>query len=1289
MTAALEPESRSEAARDSDKPGQDAAGDSKWAQAVQSLSDDDREQFGIAQSSADQDPLRLLEDILAATEAKKAESLDKRWKVTVKGRKIIVRDVLEKMALWVNKFMAIGSMAVQYDPTSAALPWAAIKLIMQAAVNDVEIFAYSLTALEKITNMIGRSQVFEQLYLSRQSVPIQDSLFRQLSASVTKLYAAILQYLARVLRYYRTGTVIRFLKSAAKSKTDLESDFRRLEEAQVETLRLAQLAEAHKSEALAFSIAELSEKQSQIDQDNTSRLNKLRDILQGLDRPISRISAQLGKIQDELDQESRYKILRAISTISYATHHKVAFQGRLRGSGKWFLDKSVYVAWRESSCSSVLWLHGVPGSGKTKLASLVVDDLKPTEHIAYFYCMRNPSEPLRALGQSILASLVRQLASVDPSKPLLSPIVSQYQSALDGYEGFEDQSWTVDDCRSVLLDLLDEYPAVTIIIDALDEVDGEGRQELMDILSELLQDSNSLVKVFISSRDSADIALSLEGSPNVYIEAEDNTLDVETFITDRLAKAKLLHGKLPDTLHTEISDTLLSGAKGMFRWVELQIQSLRRLKVAADIKAQLGRLPETLEGAYWEVYQQILASGENAAKLAVFTFQWLLYAQYTIPIDSFSKFASLALSDDPDVVYSSNEIVDVCANFVVSRRRSFHFAHLSVREFLEHLPKRQVTTVITEVGHMAVARACLLHLGAVASAVNKCGFDPLSYRYKNLVKTMVTTGELPSSELDFEDELEEYSGPGTVETSSKKGNPDQDTPLPSDQAVESTTGELGMQAHRAGENDKAEDTAISNGGEEDDFDRPERSTVLATRYAVAFWIHHVKASGKSRTENLLGGLLRHFLVDSNKRIVAPGFTVWCHLAESQAERFDYSVRDITAEPPNPLWLVCLHDWPEFVETLYEANYPDMESRRIIHQSFDISPLESLMSPLLYAVTAGHSKLIQTLVRCRSKVPSTLQFANSQEENTTSRTEPLFRATTLKNAELALDLLGNGYSNMEDLASSFIRAASDGTLELLKLFLQHGADVQALGYQSLLGVCESGSSIGLSFLLEHGCRTEPGEPLLICAAYNGQAHVLRTLLEHGVGLENIRDPFALAVASGHDNLVPIFAKYNPRKEPVAVVKQIIHDAENAALNLIQAGWEIHGRYLERRRTALHYAAEKGHAKVVAALLEREVAVDIFDRGRNTPLHLAAMSGRDQCVDLLLAHGADVLAEDRDGNIALDLAAKYHHSSTESIVRRQMERMVEELQTKTNEIGDRPNSTGTIAVEDDGGIACRGE
>lgn len=398
---------------------------------------------------------------------------------------------------------------------------------MQAAVHDVEIFTYTLTALEKITNIIGRSHIFEQLYMNQKS---PQSVQSQLSQAVIKLYAAILQYLAGVMHYYHTGTFVRFLKSAANTKSNLESDFRHLEEAQTETIRLAQLVEAQRSEDAALGMTDMTEKQSELDKTNASRFDELRKALQDYERPISRMSEQLALIQDELDQESRVKILRAISTIPYPTHHKVASQGRLVGSGQWLLEKHVYISWRASSSSSILWLHGIPGSGKTKLASLVVDDLKGTEHIAFFYCMRSPSEPLRALCQSILASIVRQLASVDPTKPLLSPVVSQYQSALDGYIGFEDQSWTVDDCRRVLLELLDAYPAVTVVIDALDEVDDENRQELMEVLDGLLQESTSLVKIFISSRDNPDIALAMEGSRDVYIETGDNAEDIKAFM---------------------------------------------------------------------------------------------------------------------------------------------------------------------------------------------------------------------------------------------------------------------------------------------------------------------------------------------------------------------------------------------------------------------------------------------------------------------------------------------------------------------------------------------------------------------------------------------------------------------------------------------------------------------------------------------------------------------------------------------------------------------------------------
>ncbi|KAL1306480.1 hypothetical protein AAFC00_005175 [Neodothiora populina] len=42
-----------------------------------------------------------------------------------------VRDALEKVARWVKKFIEVGDAAVQYDLGHAALPWAAIRLVLQ------------------------------------------------------------------------------------------------------------------------------------------------------------------------------------------------------------------------------------------------------------------------------------------------------------------------------------------------------------------------------------------------------------------------------------------------------------------------------------------------------------------------------------------------------------------------------------------------------------------------------------------------------------------------------------------------------------------------------------------------------------------------------------------------------------------------------------------------------------------------------------------------------------------------------------------------------------------------------------------------------------------------------------------------------------------------------------------------------------------------------------------------------------------------------------------------------
>ncbi|KAI0455537.1 hypothetical protein F5B21DRAFT_471796 [Xylaria acuta] len=73
----------------------------------------------------------------------------------------------------------------------------------------------------------------------------------------------------------------------------------------------------------------------------------------------------------------------------------------------------------------------MPGSGNTKLASLVIDQLRGLEHVAYFYGMSDPAQPHRAQCDRILGSLVRQLASVAHRQPVLEPVVNCYEDAIE------------------------------------------------------------------------------------------------------------------------------------------------------------------------------------------------------------------------------------------------------------------------------------------------------------------------------------------------------------------------------------------------------------------------------------------------------------------------------------------------------------------------------------------------------------------------------------------------------------------------------------------------------------------------------------------------------------------------------------------------------------------------------------------------------------------------------------------------------------------------------------------
>lgn len=184
---------------------------------------------------------------------------------------------------------------------------------------------------------------------------------------------------------------------------------------------------------------------------------------------------------------------------------------------------------------------------------------------AYFYCSRNAAEPERSDPASILASIVRQLSCLNNDLPVLAPVIDLYERK---GQSFKSSGLRLEESCKVIIQITEYYPMTTIFVDALDEVDSEKRQDLLDPFEEILRDSLGLVKIFLSSRDDQDIVCALEEYPSLYIASDRNAADIETFVkteTDTLVRKRRLLHKSPaqEELKDLIIDKVSKGADGM------------------------------------------------------------------------------------------------------------------------------------------------------------------------------------------------------------------------------------------------------------------------------------------------------------------------------------------------------------------------------------------------------------------------------------------------------------------------------------------------------------------------------------------------------------------------------------------------------------------------------------------------------------------------------------------------------------------------------------------------------
>ncbi|KAF2085016.1 hypothetical protein K490DRAFT_22972, partial [Saccharata proteae CBS 121410] len=167
------------------------------------------------------------------------------------------------------------------------------------------------------------------------------------------LYAAMLKCLARAVKYYDESSTKRFLKSPWTDSDEIERLDDAIQQQKEKVDRCQQLLQQQSLDQIGIQAE--------------GTLKELETLRQSLHQPINRMASQLDAMHDKLENEERRELLLWLSRIPHRRHHKAISESRLSGTGDWLLRKTEFVQWLQTSSSSVLWLHGIPGSGKSYL----------------------------------------------------------------------------------------------------------------------------------------------------------------------------------------------------------------------------------------------------------------------------------------------------------------------------------------------------------------------------------------------------------------------------------------------------------------------------------------------------------------------------------------------------------------------------------------------------------------------------------------------------------------------------------------------------------------------------------------------------------------------------------------------------------------------------------------------------------------------------------------------------------------------------------------------------------
>lgn len=362
---------------------------------------------------------------------------------------------------------------------------------------------------------------------------------------------------------------------------------------------------------------------------------------------------------------------------------------RVDGTCQWVLGHELYLSWKASLNTRVLWVSGGPGKGKTMISIFLTEELenevKDSENaiLMYYFCENKDADRNTAIA--ILKGLISQM--LKKRRALFRHILPDFQRQKENLfrsPTAQEALWRI--LRSMLNDP-DVKVTYYCIIDGLDECQQPSLETWLKESKTFFSQpdrnpSYPVCKFIFVSRDLPEcIQREYSKFDRIRLDPDSDSevhKDLQRFIIDRvgmLAEAQ----DYPESLTVFVKKDLLRRANGTFLWVSFVTEELLKTN-ATEARDVLKSIPNGLNAIYDRMLLQIQ---ESRKKFAIQILHWVVMAFRPLNLANLAD--ATGVKDNED--FSRKEImrshVKFCGTLIrVTETEEVSLVHQSVKDYL-------------------------------------------------------------------------------------------------------------------------------------------------------------------------------------------------------------------------------------------------------------------------------------------------------------------------------------------------------------------------------------------------------------------------------------------------------------------------------------------------------------------------------------------------------------------------------------------------------------------------------